>query len=151
MCSWASTRAASRGSESPGSTGTAACARMGTGVERLGDEVDGATMKLAAGSQGTGVGVEAREGRQQAGMDVQHPARIVVDEMGSKQTHVAGQADDFDLGRLQPGDQLVLMRGSVAVERPMVDDLGGDAGRPGDVRGPRHPARLDSTTVMAAG
>ena len=89
-CSSVRTRSATASAVSPGSTGTAAWARMGP-VHRLGHQVHGAAVQLDAGRQRTGVRVEPGKRRQQAGMDIQHPSLPGLHQQRRQQPHVARQ------------------------------------------------------------
>ena len=68
------------------------------------DEVDRAAGDLNAVFEGLELRVEAREGGQQRGVDVEDALRVGQDESSREQAHVAGEADEVDFVGLQSGD-----------------------------------------------
>ena len=71
-------------------------AQNGAFIHLGADEMDGAAGKSHARRQGAGMGVEAFEGRQERGMDVQHPVAPGFDEGWRHQPHEPRQADKVD-------------------------------------------------------
>lgn len=86
----------------------------GAAVERLVNEVDGAAAYLDAVFDGLALRVEAREGWQQARMDVQYATAKNFYELRREQAHETGQTDEFYFTGLQDGDDLALMFGARA-------------------------------------
>ena len=87
------------------------------------------------------MGVQAGEGREQAGVDVQHAALPGGDEERREDPHVACEANELDAVGAQDGVDPAFMGFAVAAEGAMVDGErrdagaggGGEAGRVGDV------------------
>ncbi len=73
----------------------------GAVVEFGADEVDGAAVDADASLQGTGVGVEAFEGGQERGMDVEEAVLPALHEPGAQDAHETRQADEPDAGLVQ--------------------------------------------------
>lgn len=102
MCSCSSTRAASRLGGVPCSTGTTACSRIGPTSRTSRHAMHGAARKLAARIDGTLMGVQTGEGRQQRGMDVDQPVLIVRNKARRENTHETGQ--HHQIGRMAVDD-----------------------------------------------
>src|SRR6185437_3740351 len=83
-------------------------------VEFLVDEMDGASGDLDAVEPGLLLSVEAGEGGQQRGMDVEDALRKGADEFRREQAHVSGENDEIDLMLAQCGDHVSVMLGAFA-------------------------------------
>gem|GEM_PF-5613283 len=90
-------------------------------IHPLRHQMDGAAMQLDTGGKRPGMGVETREGGQQAGVNVEHPPGKTGDEKGREQAHIAGEADDLDAVALKLRGDRGLMPGAVAREVAMRD------------------------------
>ena len=86
----------------------------GTVVEVLVDEVDGAAGDFDAVVEGLVLGVEAGEGGQQGGMDVDDAVGEGVDELRREQAHVAGEDDEIDIVTAEAGDDVGVVLGAGA-------------------------------------
>ncbi len=91
-------------------------------------------MHPAAGGERPLVRVQAGEGGQQRGVDVQHAAGPAVHEPGRQQPHVAGEAHQLDTVRGQHAVHRALVRLAVAAERAVVDRRGRHPGLPRPVQ-----------------
>src|SRR6266567_6320102 len=69
------------------------------------DEVYRRTRQFDAGAQGLAVRVEAGEGRQQRGMDVEHPPVPGLGEFGGEQAHESAEAYQLDAVLVERGLQ----------------------------------------------
>lgn len=83
-------------------------------VELLVDEVDGAAGDLDAVVEGLLLGIEAGEGREQRGMDVEDALREGLDEAGREQAHVSGEAYVVDVVGAEGGDDFFVVLGALA-------------------------------------
>ena len=97
----------------------------GAGVEIFVHEMDGAAGEFYAVFEGLALGFEAGEGREKRRMDVEDAIGEGGDEIGREQAHVAGEADEIDLGFLQSGDDLAVV--GFALEAFGGDNAGGEA------------------------
>jgi hypothetical protein len=86
----------------------------GAAVQSLIDEVDGAAAEFDAVLDGLSLRVEAGEGGQQTRMNIKYASAISCDEDGREQAHVTGEADEFDVMRLQRCNDLAFMFGACA-------------------------------------
>ena len=75
---------------------------IGPGVDALVDEVDRHAEDLDAVRERLLDRADAREGRQQRGVDVDDPLREAREERGLEQLHVAGEHDELDAGSVKP-------------------------------------------------
>jgi hypothetical protein len=71
--------------------------------------VDGAAGDADAVLDGLALRVEAGEGREQGGVDVEHAPAKLFDEAGREQAHVTGEADQLDAVFVQDADDLALV------------------------------------------
>ena len=83
-------------------------------VELLVDEVDGAAGDADAVLPGLVLGVEAGEGGEEGGVDVEDAVREGLNEGGGEQAEVAGEADEIDAGLVEVGEELLVMLGAFA-------------------------------------
>src|SRR6478609_9356353 len=94
-------------------TGTAPCITIGPA------SVSGITKCTVA--QGLAMRIEAGEGRQQRGMDVEHPPVPGLGEFGRKQAHEAAETDQLDAVLIERSLQHRLEAGAVLAERLALD------------------------------
>src|SRR5215475_9286641 len=99
----------------------------GAGVGLGNHEMHGRAGNLHARLQRLAMRVEARERRQQRGMDVEHPAIPALHELGREQPHEAAQTNQLDAMLPELLLQHRLERAAVLAERLALDDLGRDA------------------------
>ena len=77
-----------------------------TVVDVLVDEVDGASGDFGSEGERLGLGVETWEAGEQAGVDVEDAIGEGGDEGRRDEAHVAGEADEVDVGLAEAGDEL---------------------------------------------
>jgi len=108
-------------------------------VKVLIDKVHGAAGDLDSVIEGLLLCIEAGEGRQQRGMDVENAIGKGGDELRREQAHVAGEADEIDLAGAKGSDHVVVVLGAGAAlgdehfARQAQLSCGSDAGGIGDV------------------
>jgi hypothetical protein len=95
------------------------------GIERFVHEMHGATAELHAIFERLALCLEAREGRQQRGMNVQDAAAKGGDEIGRKQAHEPRQANQIGAGIVERGNQHAVV--GLALEPFRGDDARGYA------------------------
>ncbi len=83
-------------------------------VDGFVDEVDGAAGYLGSVVEGLVLGVEAGEGGEERGVDVEDAVGEGLDEGGRDDAHVAGEADEVDLVVVEAGDHLGVVVGALA-------------------------------------
>ena len=106
-------------------TGTVFCRMMTPWSTCLVDEVDGASRDLGSVVERLLLGVEAGEGRQQRGVDVEDAVGEGAHELGRDEAHVAGQADEIDLVLVEAREHFGIVVGALAAGRG--DRDGGEA------------------------
>ena len=97
------------------------------GVDLGPGEMHRAAGEAAAGGEHTLMGLEAREGRQQGRMDVDHPVRPVLEERRRQDPHEACVADEVDAVGMQHAGEVGLEALAVGVAL-VRHDHGRDAG-----------------------
>jgi len=96
-----------------------------TSINAFVDEVDGAAGNLGSVVEGLVLGVEAGEGGEQRGVDVEDAVGKGLDEGGRDDAHVAGEADEVDVVVIEAGDHFGVVVGTFAAGGG--DDDGGEA------------------------
>ena len=86
----------------------------GAVIELVVDEVDGAAGDFDAVVEGLLLGVEAGEGWEQGGVDVQDAVWKGCDEVGGEQAHVAGEDDQVDFILAETGEDVGFLLGAFA-------------------------------------
>ena len=94
-------------------------------VYGLVDEVDSAAGDFGSVIEGLMLGVEAGEGGEQRGVDVEDAVGEGLDKGGGDDAHVAGEADQIDVVVVELGDHLGVVVGTLTTCRG--DGEGGDA------------------------
>ena len=94
-------------------------------VQLLIDKMDGAAGDLDAVVEGLLLRVEAGEGREQRGVDVEDAVGEGADEVRREQAHVAGEADELDVMLAESGDDVGIVLGALAAAG--VEGEGGEA------------------------
>ena len=93
-CSTAWIRSWSARSSSPAMTGTASWARIGPASRSAVTTWTVHPVTRTPAREGVANGMRARERRQEARMDVEDPARVRRQDLGTDEAHVAGQDDE---------------------------------------------------------
>ena len=88
--------------------------------------------KADAGCERLPLGMQAAEGGEQRGMNIDHPVAPCFHEVRVQYAHEAGKADELDPVLAKPSLRLGRKGSPVA----MRDDRGGNAGRGRDTAGP---------------
>jgi len=83
-------------------------------VQVLIDKMDGATGYFYAVFEGLSLCFEAGKGGKQRGVDVEDAVGEGGDELGRKQAHVSGKADQVDVVSLEAGDDIGVVVGAGA-------------------------------------
>ncbi len=134
--------------KSSGSTGTAAWARIGPSSICWVTRCTVHPCSFHACRKRTSVGMQARKGRQQAGMDVQHAALPGLDQKRGQQPHVTREADDLDPGGAQHRVDRRLVRCAIGAEPPVIDHLGLERPSARAVASPTASGRLETTSAI---